>query len=57
MMRGPRSYEVALKEGRRLAWRTQRDGKTIEYDEEPARDEKQRAKIAFLSLLPLDYEL
>lgn len=56
MMRGPKSYEVALK-GDRLVWRTQRNGKTIEYDKEPARDEKQRAKIAFLSKLPLEEEL
>ncbi|HXR58806.1 MAG TPA: phospholipase D family protein [Burkholderiales bacterium] len=57
MMHGPRSYEVALKEDGRLAWRTRRDGRRIEYDEEPARDEEQRAKIAILSKLPLDHEL
>jgi len=57
MMRGPRSYEVALKEDGKLAWRARREGRTIEYDEEPARDEKQRAKIAILSKLPFDHEL
>jgi len=56
MMRGPNSYAVALKDGS-LRWRTQRDGSTIEHEEEPARDAWQRAKVALFSRLPLDGEL
>jgi putative cardiolipin synthase len=57
MMSGSKSYEVALKGDGRLVWRTLRDGQPVVLEEEPARDEKQRAKIAFLSRLPLDDEL
>jgi len=57
LMRRSKSYEVTLEEGGRLAWRTERDGKPVAYHEEPARDEKQRAKVAILSRLPLDEEL
>ncbi len=40
-----------------LLWRTQENLKIIEYDVEPARSDWQRAKVNFLSLLPLDNEL
>jgi putative cardiolipin synthase len=40
-----------------LLWRTQENGRAIEYDREPARSDWQRVKVNFLSLLPLDNEL
>lgn len=40
-----------------LAWRTQEDGKAVEYYTEPARSDWQRFKVNILSLLPLDKEL
>jgi len=40
-----------------LVWRTQEDGKAVEYDREPARSDWQRFKVNFFSLLPLDKEL
>jgi putative cardiolipin synthase len=56
------SYEVALRPGGvdgkpRLLWRTEEEGKTVEYDTEPARDRQQRMRALLLSLLPLDKEL
>lgn len=41
----------------RLLWRTSEDGKTVEYETEPARSAWQRFKADCLSLLPLDKEL
>jgi len=41
----------------RLVWRTEEDGKAVEYDKEPARGNGQRLKVKLLSLLPLDDEL
>jgi putative cardiolipin synthase len=38
-------------------WKTQEDGKVIEYRKEPARNGWQRAEVKFLSVLPLDKEL
>lgn len=40
-----------------LVWHTDENGKAIDYDREPARDETQRAKVRAFSLLPLDDEL
>ena len=40
-----------------LVWRTQEDGKAVEYDTEPARSDWQRLKVNVLSLLPMDKEL
>jgi putative cardiolipin synthase len=40
-----------------LAWRTQENGKTVQYDKEPARSNGQRLMLHALSLLPLDAEL
>jgi putative cardiolipin synthase len=40
-----------------LVWRTQEDGKAVEYDTEPARSAWQRTKVNILSLLPMDEEL
>jgi len=55
------SYVLALREDGssepHLVWRTQQDGKAIEYDKAPARDAEQRAKVEFFSLLPMDDEL
>lgn len=58
----PNSYELTLlprDAGRspRLVWRTEEDGKAVEYETEPARSDSQRAKVRLLSLLPLDKEL
>ena len=58
----PNSYAVTLvpREGGkppRLAWRTQEDGKAVQYDREPARSSQQRLRVELLSLLPLDDEL
>lgn len=56
------SYGLALQDRAaggpaHLLWRTQENGRSIEYDREPARSEWQRTKVNFLSLLPLDKEL
>jgi putative cardiolipin synthase len=40
-----------------LGWRTEEDGKTVEYEREPARSAWQRFKAETLSLMPLDREL
>ena len=58
----PNSYELTLVPGAggrsaRLVWRTEEDGKAVEYDQEPARSGGQRLKVKLLSLLPLDHEL
>jgi cardiolipin synthase C len=58
----PNSYALTLLprgEGRppRLVWRTEEDGKAVEYETEPARSDLQRFKVHLLSLLPLDKEL
>src|SRR6266481_1439286 len=55
------TYTVTLDEGAsakpRLVWKTKEDGKVVEYRKEPARDEWQRLKVKFLSVIPLDKEL
>ena len=58
----PNSYALTLlpRDGGsapRLVWRTEEDGKAVEYDTEPARSDLQRFKANLLSLLPLDKEL
>ena len=58
----PNSYELTLlpRDGGkspRLVWRTEEDGKAVEYDTEPARSDQQRFEVNILSLLPLDKEL
>ena len=40
-----------------MVWRSQEDGKAVEYDKEPARSDEQKPEVKFLSLLPLDDEL
>jgi len=40
-----------------LVWRTEEDGKAIEYDIEPERSDGQRMQVKLLSLLPFDAEL
>jgi putative cardiolipin synthase len=41
----------------RLLWRTEEDGRMVEYTHEPARSGWQRLEVEFLALLPLDREL
>jgi putative cardiolipin synthase len=41
----------------RLVWRTEKDGRMVEYTHEPARSGWQRFKVKLLALLPLDREL
>jgi putative cardiolipin synthase len=41
----------------RLMWRTEKDGRMVEYTREPARSGWQRLKLKLLALLPLDSEL
>jgi putative cardiolipin synthase len=41
----------------RLVWRTEKDGRMVEYTREPARSGWQRLKLKLLALLPLDSEL
>ena len=62
MVSPPNSYKLTLLPGDagrspRLVWRTEEDGKAVEYDVEPARSDAQRQKAGLLSLLPLDDEL
>ncbi len=56
------SYALALRRdpatgAPELIWRTQEDGREIDYDSEPARSTWQRMRVEFLTLLPLDKEL
>jgi cardiolipin synthase C len=56
------SYGLALQAdavggGSHLLWRTQENGKIIDYDREPARSEWQRTEVNFYARLPLDKEL
>ena len=56
------AYQLALlpsgpENSSRLVWRTQENGKAVEYATEPARNNWQRIKANFLSVLPLDKEL
>ena len=63
MVQPENSYRLTLRQNDArgvpsgVVWRTQEDGKPVEYDTEPARSEWQRAKVNLLSLLPLDKEL
>jgi putative cardiolipin synthase len=62
MTRPENVYSVDLRpengrSSRRLVWHTNVDGKTIEYEREPARSNWQRAKVRLWSWLPLDSEL
>jgi putative cardiolipin synthase len=62
MVQPVNSYVLALRPNDaggapRLVWRTQEEGKAIEYDTEPARSDQQRINVNILSLLPLDKEL
>ena len=41
----------------RLVWRTEEQGRAVEYTREPARSGWQRLKVKLLTLLPLDSEL
>jgi putative cardiolipin synthase len=62
MVSPPNSYGLTLlpRDGGRsprLVWRTEEDGKAVEYDREPARSNGQTLRVKLLSLLPLDGEL
>ena len=62
MVQPANSYMLVLRQndaGRppSLMWRTQENGKAVEYDTEPARSDWQRFEVNGLSLLPLDREL
>jgi putative cardiolipin synthase len=62
MVSPPNSYTLALRpldagSPPQLAWRTEEDGKTVEYTSEPARSDLQRLEAHFLTLAPLDKEL
>ncbi len=58
----PNAYQVLLapRDGGNtppLVWRTQENGKLVEYDREPARSNGQRVMVRLLSLLAVDDEL
>ncbi len=58
----PNSYELTLSarsghEPPHLVWRSEEDGKAVDYDSEPARSGEQKTAAEVLSLLPLDGEL
>ena len=61
MTRPSDSYAVALQSpdsaNSPLIWRTQENGKAVEYHREPSRSVWRRVAVAFLSVLPLDKEL
>ncbi len=62
MVRPENSYTLALRprDGAgppRLVWRTEQDGKSIEYLREPAHSLWRRLEVELLSWLPLDNEL
>jgi putative cardiolipin synthase len=55
------SYSVTLSEAAKghqhLTWTTEEGGQLVHFETEPARNAWQRAKVRFLSALPLDKEL
>lgn len=56
------SYEIALRststhDKPALTWKTQENGKPVEYLKEPSRNFRQKLEVHLLSLLPLDQEL
>ena len=58
----PNSYQVLLhpRDGCRppeLIWRTQEQGKLVDYDREPARNNAQRLQVKLLRLVAIDEEL
>ncbi|MDB5808403.1 MAG: phospholipase, partial [Betaproteobacteria bacterium] len=57
----PNAYQVLLAprdSGKnQLVWRTQENGKLVEYDREPARSTGQRLQVKLLSLVNVDDEL
>jgi len=58
----PNSYQVLLqpRDGGRppeLIWRTQEQGKLVDYDREPARNNAQRLQVKLLRLVAIDEEL
>ncbi len=58
----PNSYQVLLqpRDGGRspeLVWRTQEQGKLVDYDREPARNNAQRLQVKLLRLVAIDEEL
>jgi len=61
MVEPANAYELLLRHNNggkaSLVWKTQEQGKMIEYTTEPARSDWQRMKVNLLSLLPLDEEL
>jgi putative cardiolipin synthase len=58
MTRPENAYSVGFQPGTsRLVWHTIENGQPVDYKREPARSRWQRAKVRFLSFLPLDPEL
>jgi len=63
MVKPDNCYQLALSPARapgtasRLVWRTEEDGRDVEYTQEPAHSSWQRLKVKLLSLLPLGREL
>ena len=62
MVSPPNSYQVLLqpRDGGRspeLVWRTQEQGKLVDYDREPARNNAQRLQVKLLRLVAIDEEL
>ena len=60
MVQPANAYQLVLRPdggGQSLVWRTQKNGKTVEYTTEPARSDWQRIKANILTLLPMDDEL
>ncbi len=62
MISPPNSYQLLMLphgdgQAPQLTWRTEENGRMIDYEEEPSRGFGQRFKVKLLSLLPLDDEL
>ncbi len=62
MVQPANAYMLALRPGatgsaRSLVWRTQEEGKLVEYTTEPARSAWQRFNVNLMSLFPFDKEL
>ncbi|MES2406360.1 MAG: phospholipase D family protein [Pseudomonadota bacterium] len=61
MVEPANAYELILRRNSAgdssLVWKTQEQGKMVEYTTEPARSDWQRMKVNIMSLLPLDKEL
>ena len=51
------AYEVHLSDSGKLYWTEQTDGRLVRHDTEPRASMLQRAAVAFMSVLPIEWLL